>query len=274
MSSHRRAIELVAAKSTGGSLDPRLRVTLNFHPDRPVQGVPILVSLAADGFYHSQFETGAGNGGLSAHPGGDRWLWESRIFGGVYDDSPPRDRPKYGALNFRGYPAGGAPRFGSAHLRLTTHTLERTTFCYPDSVFEPVNFGVAKRMSLLGLALADDKDRLDDYVEAQVHGTVELARDIEAIVLDPCFRGTDVEAQADELGCAVEWHDGLRLGVETLARHPGYRGQEFVALGLELARDGYLDARIIGEAARTGHHDPQSLKRVWHLVARFGLGAS
>lgn len=195
MSSHRRTIEFVAAKSAGGALDPWLRITLNFHPDRTLQGVPILVSLAADGFYHSQFETGVGNGGLSAHPGGDRWLWESRIFGGAYDDAAPRDRPKYGALNFRGYPAGGAPRFGSAHFRLAAPTLERATFCYPDSVFEPLAFGVAARMSLLELALADNKDRLDDYVEAQVHGPVVMPGDAEAIVLDPCFKGTDVEAQ-------------------------------------------------------------------------------
>jgi len=55
-----------------------------------------------------------------------------------------------------------------------------------------------------------------------------------------------------------------------MSRHAECRGPEFVALGLELARDGYLDARIIGEASATGRHDPQSLKRVWHLVARFG----
>lgn len=274
MPSYPRAIEFVTAKSTGGLLDPRLRVTLNFHPDRALHGAPILVSLAADGLYRSQFETGTSNGGLTAYPGGDRWLWESRVFGGVYDQASPRDRPKYGALNFRAYSAGGAPRFGSAHFRLAAHTLERSTFCYPDSVFDPVNFGVATRMSLPELALADTQDLLDDYVEAQVHGYVVLARDVEALVLDPCFRGTDVQAQANELGCPVEWHDGFRLGVDELARHPEYRGTEFVALGLELARDGCLDARIIGDASRTGHHDPQSLKRVWHLVARFGLGSA
>jgi hypothetical protein len=32
----------------------------------------------------------------TAHPGGDRWLWESRIFAGTYDDAPAADRPKYG----------------------------------------------------------------------------------------------------------------------------------------------------------------------------------
>ncbi len=41
-------------------------------------------------------------------------------------------------------------------------------------------------------------------------------------------------------------------------------------LGLSLARDDLLDARIIGNASRTGHYDDQALKRVWHYLARFG----
>ena len=46
----------------------------------------------------------------------------------------------------------------------------------------------------------------------------------------------------------------------------------YVELGLSLARDGYLDPKIIGDAARTGRYDEQALKRVWHYVARFGTG--
>jgi Protein of unknown function (DUF3626) len=69
-SPHPRAIEFVTARSTGGLLDPWQRVTLNVHPDRTVDGVPILASLATDGVYRSQFETGTSNGGLTAHPGG------------------------------------------------------------------------------------------------------------------------------------------------------------------------------------------------------------
>jgi len=43
-------------------------------------------------------------------------------------------------------------------------------------------------MSLVGLAEADDdKDLLDDYIEAQVHGPLLLAHDVEALVLDPCY---------------------------------------------------------------------------------------
>lgn len=268
---HARAIAHVAQLATGDPIDSSMRVTLHFHPDRLVGGVPMLDSMARTGVYRSQFETGTSNGGLTAYPGGDRWRWESRMFGGVYDDGPASHRPRYGSLNFRARRVGGSPRFGSAHLRLAPDTLERTTFCYPDSVFEPRHFGVASGAStLIALARSDDKDPLDDYVEAHVHGVVDLAVDVEALVLDPCYRGTAVEAAAGRLGCAVEWHGGFRLTTAQLRRHPGYRGPEFVELGLSLARDGLLDPRLIGDASRTGRFDEQALKRVWHYVARFG----
>jgi hypothetical protein len=266
----KRAVAHVAAGSHGGPVDPALRVTLNFHPDRPHTGLTVIQAIARDGIYRSQFETGTSNGGLTAYPGGNRWSWESRIFGMAYDQAPPADRPKYGSLNFRGRTAGGSPRFGSAHLRLGPATMARTTFCYPDSYLEPAHFGVASAMSLIAMAEADDKDYLDDYIEAHVHGPVVLGEDVEALVLDPCFRDSPVERAAVELGCPVEWHARFRLSVRELQRHPEFRGAEFVELGTSLARDGYLDPRIIGDAARTGQHDDQALKRVWHYVARFG----
>ncbi|MFF3653177.1 DUF3626 domain-containing protein [Streptomyces sp. NPDC002181] len=265
-----RALRHVAGLASGPPVDPALRVTLNFHPDRLLHGKPILEALAEDGVYRSQFVTGTSNGGLTAHPGGDRWRWESRIFDGAYDEGGAHERPVYGALNFRRKPAGGAPRFGSAHFRLTAETLARTTFCYPDSFLEPSDFGVAARMGLLELALADEQDELDDYIEAQVHGPVRPHAHVEALVLDPCYRGTAVEAAALRLGCPVEWHPGFRLGVEELRRHPGYRGREYVDLGTELAVDGVLDPRIVGDAARTDRHDAQAVKKVWHYLARFG----
>ncbi|MGN5388933.1 DUF3626 domain-containing protein [Streptomyces sp. JL7001] len=271
MNPHVRAIDHVTARSFGQPLDPTVAVTLNFHPDRWSGDRPILTSLAEDGVYRSQFVTGTGNGGLTAHPGGARWLWESRIFGGAYDDAPPESRPVYGALNFRRNPAGAASRFGSAHFRLTPAALPRTTFCYPDSYLEPESFGVADRMSLIALAEADDQDALDDYIEAQVHTPVLLERDVAALVLDPSYRDTPVEAAADRLPCPVEWHPGFRLTVDELRRHPEYRGQEYVDLGTEIAVGGRLTPRILGEAARTGRYEEQALKRVWHYLARFGM---
>lgn len=270
-----RALNHVASASTGPPLDPSLRVTLNFHPDRVSGGRTVLDRLAEDGVYVSQFVTGTGNGGLTAHPGGDRWRWESRIFGGAYDGASAHERPVYGALDFRRSPYGAAPRFGSSHLRLNSGTLARSTFCYPDSFLEPSDFGVAEAGSrLVALAVADGADALDDYVEAQVHGPVRLDRDVEALVLDPCFRGTQVEEAARALSCPVEWHGGFRVAVPELRRHPEYRGPEYVELGAALAEGGHLDARIIGEAVRRGLHDPQDLKRVWHCLARFGRNGS
>jgi hypothetical protein len=256
-----QALAHVAKLSSGGAIDPELRVTLNFHPDR--HGV--LESLAADGVYLSQFVTGTSNGGL----GGERRRWESRMFGGAYNEAPARQRPVYGALNFRRRDVGGAPRFGSAHLRLSAGALQRSTFCYPDSYFEPEHFGVAVRMNLIAMADERGCDVLDDYIEAQVHGPVRLDRDVEALVLDPSYQGTPVELAARRLPCRVEWHDGFRLSVDELKRHPEYRGPQYVELGSRIAVDGVLTPHCIGDAAN--HYDEQELKRVWHCVARFGL---
>lgn len=266
-----RALEHVTSLSSGAPLDAGPRVTLNFHPDRTAAGRPVLERLREDGLYVSQFVTGTSNGGLTAHPGGDRWRWESRIFGGAYDRAGPAERPVYGALDVRRASFGAAPRFGSAHFRLAADVLGSATFCYPDSATEPVRFGVAARMSgLVELAAADSRDALDDYVEAQIHAPVRLDRDVEALVLDPAYRGTAVEAAAGRLPCPVEWHEGFRIGVDELRRRPRFRGPEYVELGAALAVDGYLDARIIGDAARAGSHPEQDLKKVWHLLARFG----
>ncbi|SDT36802.1 DUF3626 domain-containing protein [Microlunatus soli] len=268
-----RALDHVAASASGPPLDRSLRVTLNFHPDRYQHGIPLIARLVEQGRYLSQFATGTSNGGLTAYEGGDRWRWEHRIFGGAYDRAAPDQRPVYGALNFRGRGVGAAQRFGSAHLRLTEATLERTTFCFPDSTFEPTDFGVAEHLSLIELAAAADHDQLDDYIEAQVHGGVRLDRDVEACVLDPCFRGTEIEHAARRLPCRVEWHGGFVLSVEELLRHSDYRGPEIVDLGATIAVDGRLDPVIIGAAVRSGAHDPQAIKKVWHCVARFGTRA-
>ena len=268
------ALRHVAERADGPPPADDLRVTLHLHPDRRAGAGTVLEQLAVDGVYRSQFETGTSNGGLSARPGGQRWRWESRLFGGAYDAAPPRTRPVYGALNHRRRSEGGSVRFGSVHLRLAGHTLNRTTFCYPDSVFEPTAVGNGQHLALVALADADDAvgahDRLDDYVEAQVHGPLVLATDVEAIVLDPAYRDTPVASVAATLPFPLEWHRGFRLHVTQLAQHADYRGADVVGLGRRLAHDGWLDAALIGSAAWVGTADEQTLKRLWHCVARWG----
>ncbi|WP_380161418.1 DUF3626 domain-containing protein [Kineococcus sp. R86509] len=260
-----RALAHVRSLARGGPLDPSVRVTVHFHPDRDAGGRSTLQALLDEGAYLSQFVTGTSNGGLTAHPGGERWTWESRLFSAAYDDAPPTARPVYGSLNHRSRPAGGSVRFGSAHLRLRPEVLARTTFCFPDSAAEPVDLGVRERCDLTALADTSGRDVLDDYVEAHVHGGLRLDRDVEALVLDPSFTG-----ETRGFPAPVERHAGFALSRSDFSRPEvrAFRGPEVAAVGASLAA--VVDPTVIGAASWTGEHDGQTLKRVWHCVARFG----
>ncbi|WP_207208147.1 DUF3626 domain-containing protein [Nocardioides glacieisoli] len=256
-------------------------VVLHFHPGWAHSGGTVLDAIAADGRYRSQWLTGTSNGGLTAHPGGQRWLWESRLFEGRYDDGDPAARPVYGAWNRRDDPYGAAPRFGSAYFRLRPEVLERATFCWPDSVYAPQAVGGPERLAelcrladaglldaaLLPAAAADLPldDPLNDYVEAHVHGGVALADDVEAVVVDP----SDLAASGgllDGLGVAVETHPGYRINADDIDE--AYRGIVPIALARELGRE--VTPALLGAAQRSGHHDPQAVKWLWHCMARFG----
>lgn len=281
-----RALAAVAARAGGGALHRELRVTVHFHPDRAHGEASVLATIGRDGRYRTQFETRTSNGGLTAHPGGDRWRWEHIMFDGAYDEAPPSQRPVYGALDHHRAGWGGAPRFGSAYLRLTEAVLDRTTFCFPDSVLEPSRFGTAASCDLIPLAdvfatapRSDSQEAnlggaLDAYVEAHVHGEVTLLDDVEAVVLDPSHRGTATEGEAHTLGVPVQWHPGFRVDLATIRAHPDFRGRWVVGVAEAVAQNGGLDARVVGEAARTGRYDPQDLKRVWHHVVRWGVPAA
>lgn len=271
-----RAIEVIRAKSsTVNTLCP-FPVTINFHPDRMTkEGKPILSAMAKDGVLKSQFQTGTSNGGLTAFHGGDRWKWEQRVFEGVYDQSSDHLRPKYGALQFIESVAGGAPRFGSSYFRLNPHVLERTTFCYPDSFYEPENFATAEQVSaLIALAEGDIPDELDRYVEAHIHGEIRIDRDVDALVLDPIYQGTNIEKLANELPCKIEWHEGYRAEVDVFSAFPEYRGEEFIELARQIAVNNLITPDVLSHAIYQQGFDEQNVKKVWHYLARFGYGES
>ncbi len=106
-------------------------------------------------------------------------------------------------------------------------------------------------------------DPLNDYVEAHVHGGVEIGRDVEALVIDPSDREAH-EGVLDGLGCPVEQHRGYRVQPHSI--DPSYRG----AVPVELARGlgGEITPARLAAAARTA--DPQAVKWLWHCLARFG----
>ena len=270
------AIENIRLKSQGSEYPTKHAVTINFHPDRYTNNnKPLLLSIAADGFLKSQFETGTSNGGLSAYAGGKRWAWEQSVFDGAYDNAPNSLRPKYGALNFRNYETGGSSRFGSAFFQLKPHTLERTTFCYPDSFSEPEDFAVSNRLNtLIELASSSKTDLLDDYIEAHIHGVISVKDDIEFVVLDPIYRSNVVEEYALKLGVPIKWHNGYELSIEQMNLHPDYRGQQFIGLAKELAQDGKINARLLGLAVTEQGYDEQDVKKIWHYLAKFGYSSA
>lgn len=266
----KQALEHAARQSRNTPLASKCSLTINFHPDRiTLSGEPLLAAMAADGQLKSQFETGTSNGGLSAHIGGERWQWEDKAFGGIYNHCAASERPVYGALNYQHHPAGACPRFGSSYFRLRSEVLARSSFCYPDSYFNPQDYSdISGAGHLVALAKQSAEDALDVYVEAQIHGTVELTKDIEALVLDPCYKDTEVEALARQLPCQLEWHAGFAISTEALWHYPNYRGPQYLRLAEQIAEQGVLSPRVIGQALE--HFDAQDLKKVWHYLARFG----
>ena len=129
---------------------------------------------------------------------------------------------------------------------------------------------------------------LDGYIEAQVHGGVDLGSDVEAIVLDPSFAGTDTESNltvaADRYGFEIEWHSGSNLAADDVPSD--FRGPTMPALARRVARpDGVVDAYAIGIAARRlrlerplpegdpPDSDLQQLKYRWHTLLAHGYDA-
>lgn len=276
----------------------RARITLNFHPDRLLaDDRTVAESLAADGRYRSQYETGLSNGSRTAHPGGLRDEWELRLFGGAYRTAAAEERPKYGALNVLNHPDGAAPRFGSCHVRRRADVHARATYCHPDSHFGPEDVGtidafgpVLAAWLATGATILPEPSglpgrALDTYIEAQVHGDIDLARDAEALVLDPSFRGTKTEQLLADTGIPVEWHAGFTLAPEEV--NAEFRGPVMVPLAARVcrsyAREGILNAEALGHAAASVVREPEAwaewgsqeevlqyVKQLWHVLVRYG----
>lgn len=303
-----RALAYVRELFPEAGPEPGAPITVNFHPDRLLgDGRTVAEHLAAEGVYRSQFETRISNGGLTAYAGGDRDLWEQRMFPGVY--SGDAGRPVYGALNLAGYPDGASPRFGSCHLVLAPHVAARATFSHGDSFTEPTVFGTAATFGAVWAALLDEVSRtgsalnlsaaspaewvvalgadrpgpgraMDHYVEAQIHGGVVLGEDVTAVVADPCFRGTPVEAQLRALGPELRWAPGFALPADDFPAD--LRGPELPPLVRAVA-DRYdrdvLDAAVVGRATHEPHtwvafgtppEVLQLLKYAWHILVLLG----
>jgi hypothetical protein len=127
---------------------------------------------------------------------------------------------------------------------------------------------------------------LDSGVEAQIHGSVRLDRDIEVLVADPAFAGTRIGQSlvelGDKYGFDLQWHCGFRLNVRDVP--DDFRGPAMPKIAERIAgRDGSLDAAVVGKAAASLHHEPQQwsewggyfdvlrlFRQLWHVLVHFG----
>ncbi|MEZ4449433.1 MAG: DUF3626 domain-containing protein [Nannocystaceae bacterium] len=294
------------------------RIHVHFHPDRRLaDGRRVADGLLADGRYRSQFETGLSNGSRTAFPGGERDRWEEALFGGAYHRGAydPGERPRYGGLDLLAFADGACPRFGSCYLVLRREVLARTTFCLGDSnhgprwvgtidAIEPV---LAARIASLGpsataamraaLVGARTPGRgavgraLDDYVEAQVHGDLELRCDVEAMVVDPSLLASETGATlttiAERFGIPLAVHPGF--AVAPAAIPDAFRSPAIPALATRLVAElggpgiDRVDAAMLGRGAAAIAEAPerwpefadadaalQAVKQLWHALVAFG----
>ncbi|TPV45792.1 DUF3626 domain-containing protein [Bacillus dicomae] len=308
------------------NLKSQARIALHFHPDRLDSNMKnIAEALLEQGIYKSQFETLLSNGSVSAYPGGERDLWEKRIFGGAYqlEGATNNQRPKYGALNLMLHPDGPAPRFGSCYFLLSPKVSYRSTYTYLDSHQDPKEKGTYEEFDMILAALLEEAfvrecaigegnltpttlinhllaklerpfidlvnkepaRNLNHYIEAQIHGDISLKEDVEALVVDPSFKGTDVGRTLEEicLKYAIDlyWHMGFVLMVDEVPMN--FRGSKMPSLAKRIARNNCIDANIIGSAVVDLKRNPlswsdrgtyeevlQELKLLWHVLVRFG----
>jgi hypothetical protein len=131
---------------------------------------------------------------------------------------------------------------------------------------------------------------LDHSIEAHVHGPLQLASDVTAIVADPSFRATAIgdllEQTARRYGLQLGWNPGFQLS--TIQIPAEFRGPAIPPLGQRIATNfargsDVLNAEIIGRAARSVVTDPaywkdwappaetlQHIKQLWHTLVRYG----
>ncbi len=288
-------------------------------------GRTVAEALLGDGSYKNQFESRMSNGRLSPERGGDRDEWENGLFGEAYlgRDIPLALRPKYGALALMGHSDGPSPRFGCCYFLLKPACSKRATFCFGDSHQSPAERGTWSvwedilaallthsfvHDSALGVANVRPAallDRLreipalphetsaslaparilDHYIEAQVHGEIGLLDDVDALVVDPSFRETEIQQQLSELcdryDIGLHWHGGSHLQVRDVPSD--FRGSAMPALAARVAPEGALTPAMIGTATRNALRNPQewdefgstadvlqSLKLLWHVLLRYG----
>lgn len=204
-----------------GALQDKAPIDVSFHPDRPsMYGETVVANLLKSAEYKNQYETGISNGGLTAFEGGNRDLWEMRLFGAAYHqpDAEVGERPKYGALNLMSYWDGACPRFGSCFFRLKPEVAQRCSFAYGDSSTNPTDMAVIDLfdsilteliadISLTGSALGSDSLQLNNFLQRIVDHTYSR----KAELINSALPGRSLDHYIE-----VHIHGSLKLATDVM----------------------------------------------------------
>src|SRR5262249_3804475 len=158
----------------------------------------------------------------------------------------------------------------------------RSTFTFGDSHLGPAEVGTLDSFHCIQSAFrstawpaASPGRALDDYVEAQIHGLIDLAAHAEAVILDPSFLGTPIADQIAAVGCPGEWQGGFELRADAFEGE--FRGPHMPPLARAVAAEygEVIDAAVVGRFAnepqrwsRFGEPDEllQYAKHLWHTL--------
>ncbi len=195
-------------------------------------------------------------------------------------------------------PDGPAPRFGSCYFLLKPEVSYRSTFTYLDSHQDPKEKGTYEEFSLILAAMLEDaftsehtigerdmppvklvnffienlpkplkdpatkeqKRNLNHYIEAQVQGEVSLKEDVEVLVADPSFKGTEIGETLEKLcqtySIKLYWHRGFSLKEEEVPSD--FRGPSMPSMAKLIAQNNCINARVIGLALMDLHRNPDN----------------
>lgn len=150
-------------------------------------------TIAKDGYYRNQFETKNSRGTYNPSC---RNSWESRLFNKSYLGSTGFVKPKYGNLQVNHKNKRKLNRrvtqYGYSYLILKNKIKKRTTFTIGDSSgwhVKPISFKhshlIRRYLHKEDISYFIKNKRFDSerLLEAQIHGSIKLDRDVEAIYL-------------------------------------------------------------------------------------------
>lgn len=126
---------------------------------------------------------------------------------------------------------------------------------------------------------------LDSCIEAQIHGSINLSLDVEHLILDPSFDGTPTGETLARISqkyeIPIQYHCGFQLPVHAVPDN--FRGPVMPGLARRIAKDGLVNAAVIGAAEATLYFKPetwqdwgsyeealQHLKQLWHVLVHYG----